>query len=438
MIFGLFGKGRQEDEDEDQEIELVTFQGPLNGADVDLKTNARLAQAALVPAKELVSDGLARRAETIRLEPKGDRAVTTLVVDGIAYPGSRMPKQQGMAVTQMMKLFAGLDIKERAKPQSGGLKGEYQGTPYEISVQTAPMQGGAEKLTIRLRNLKAKLNTPEDLGFSTEVKTAVRDMTAKKQGLVIVCGPPGSGTTTTLFAVARCVDAYLFNIYSMNKESTRDLYNVTQYQTEPGDDLESSIMRMTRAEADVILFDPLRDAETAKTLFKMRERASFIMEMAAKDSAHAIVQINNWVEDPALVSAGLEGVFSQKLIRLLCASCKQAYKPNPKLLAKVGLPPETKVLYRKPVAAEDERGRVIEPEPCDTCGGVGYLGRVAMIEMIGMTDAMRELVAKKPAADEIKELARKEGMQNFHKDGLRLVAEGKTSLEELQRVFKAQ
>lgn len=430
MIFGFF-KGREE-EVEEEEVELVLFQGPLNGKEINLAQNARLAQAGLIPAKEMVTDALARRAEMIRLDPKGDRSSVTLMVDGVPYPGGRMAKQQGAAITQMMKLLAGLDVRLRGRPQSGGLKAEFEGTPYELLVDIAPLQEGAERLTVRARNLKQKLETPEELGFNETIKAKIRELTGKKQGLLLVCGSPNSGTTTTTYGVLRGIDVYLYSIYSIAK-TERLMLNITPFESNPGDDLKTTLGRVLRVEAEVILMDPLRDAETAKTAFEFADRVCIITEFTAKDAANGIAQLAKWVEDPKQVAEGLSGVFSQKLIRLLCTSCRQAYRPNPKLLSKVGLPDDCKVLYRKPVPLEGQP----PVEPCDKCGGIGYYGRASMLELIEMTSSMRELVAGGAAPDAIKAQARKEGMPTLQKDGLRLVAEGRTSLEELQRVFKA-
>ncbi|MBM4077115.1 MAG: secretion system protein E, partial [Planctomycetes bacterium] len=139
--------------------------------------------------------------------------------------------------------------------------------------------------------------------------------------------------------------------------------------------------------------------------------------------------------DRKKASEVIDAVFSQKLIRLLCTECREAFRPNPKMLEKVGLPPETKVLYRKGEPMVDEKTGEEDP-PCEKCDGTGYLGRMAMLEVIVASDAIRKLIANGAPPDQIKAMARSEGCLTFHKDGLRLVAEGRTSLEELQRVFK--
>ncbi len=257
MIFG-FGKRRFEEVDEEEEeIELVRFQGALNGRDANLAANARLAGAGLVPAKELVTDGLLRRAETIRLEPKGERVIVTFMIDGIKYPGGHLPKIQANAITQILKLLSGLDIKQRSKPQAGGLKAEFDAHSYELRVDSRPIQGGSERLMIRTTNLSQELSTPDELGFPESLKQLVRDSTAKKQGLVVICGPPGSGKTTTLFAVLRGIDTFVYHVFPVGDLGSRELRHIGRFDRVQGENLEQTVDRCIRAEADVIYLDPL-------------------------------------------------------------------------------------------------------------------------------------------------------------------------------------
>lgn len=436
MVFGRRSRDDDdEDEDEEEEIDLVTFLGALNGNAVDMASNARLAQAALIPAKELVTDGITRRAELIRVEPKGERSQVTMQVDGIAYSGGKLSKQQTLAITQFMKLIAGLEPKLRGKAQSGGLRAEHQGTPYELHVDVAPIAEGVERLSIRLKNQKLKLNTLEDLGISPKIKELCRELTGKRHGITLVCGPPNSGTTTTLKALLRGLDVYLHAIFSFTKLSIQDIYNITAFEANEGDDLRATLDRIVRAEADIVVVDPIKDAAQLATYLEVSEKTSLITEMSARDCGHCLAKLVELSGNPQAIAEHIEGLFSQKLVRILCSNCKEAFRPNPKLLAQVGLPPETKVLYRKGEPIVDEKTGEEEP-PCEKCGGVGYFGRMAMLEYIVVGDEIKKLILAKAAPDLIKAQARKEGMLTFHKDGLRLVAEGKTSLEELQRIFK--
>jgi type II secretory ATPase GspE/PulE/Tfp pilus assembly ATPase PilB-like protein len=431
----IFGFGSNDDyDDEEEELELVTFQGALNGKKPDVKANGRLMEIGLVPAKEIVSDAMLRRAETVRVETKGSAAVVRLYIDGIAYPGGRLPKQEAHAITQMLKLLAGLNVKQRKARQKGGIKAEFQDTPYQVLVETEPTPAGVERLTIRVRNLKQSVETPDELGFSETMKEKLREMAANRSGVILACGVPGSGTTSTRFGIARSVDAYMYSVYTIGDLESREIPYTTEFEVKEGDDLETTIQRVIRIDADVIFADAMSDAETAKIIFAKQKEIAFISEFAARDTAQGLAKLLEWVGDPQIVVDGLHAIVSQKLLRVLCNDCKQAFRPNPKLLKKVGLPPKTKVLYR-PGQPDPEDP---EDEPCEVCGGLGYFGRAGMFEMLEMTDGMREAILGGADVAAIKSKMREERMPSFQSEGLRLVAEGRTSLDELQRTFKSK
>ncbi|MCA9053381.1 MAG: Flp pilus assembly complex ATPase component TadA [Planctomycetaceae bacterium] len=428
-------RGNDEPEDDEEELEQVLFQGAVNGIDADLKANAKLVQVGLVRAKELVSEAMARRAEMIRVDTKGQAAMAVLFVDGVPYPAGKMPAQAALAITQMLKLLAGLDIKVRDKPQSGGIHAEYSEKKYVVKVDAVPAAGGPERLIVRIEDPKIRLEKPHEIGLNEALRGKIRDYTSEREGVVLAAGPPMSGVSTTAIGIMRSVDAYLYSIFNLADLGGRDLAHVTDFKRNEGENLVQWITRAKRQECDVIFVDPLRDAETTKTIFDEADDRSFVSETAAKDAADAITRVVAWIGDPKIVADRLKLVICQKLIRKLCPECRQAYRPNPKLIAKVGLPPETKVLYRVPRPVENEKGEVEEPDDCPKCGNIGYFGRMALFEAIEMTDEIKKLVVQGADATALKAAARGVGMQGFQKDGLAAVAEGKTSLEELQRVF---
>ncbi|MEX0701335.1 MAG: ATPase, T2SS/T4P/T4SS family [Planctomycetales bacterium] len=427
---------RHDDDEDEEEIELVRFQGALDGREADLKANAKLARMGHGPAKELVTNALSRRAEKLVVEPKGEKgSLVRLFVDGIPYSGGRLSKQHGLVITQMLKLLAGLDVQERRRPQSGGIKAELAGIPYEILVDSRPLGGGFERLILRSRNLKEPRDTPETIGITPELKAKIRELTADKRGVVVACGPPDSGVSTTALGIMRSIDAYMYSVSNLADLHGRKLLNVTDFERDPEDDFDTVLGRLVRVEADVVFLDPIEDPAAARTIFEWQKKLVLISEMKAKDAAHGIVQLCQWAGDPAIVAEGLKAAVSPKLVRLLCTKCRQAYRPHPKILAKTGLPKTTKALYRPPRPGEldEENG---EEAVCERCGGAGYRGRTAIFQVIEMTPAMQKLVVSGGSSAAIREQAAKEGMQTFRSDGLRAVAAGSTSLEELQRVFR--
>ena len=426
---------KQDEEDEEEELEQILFQGALNGQDANLAKNAKLARAGLVPAKEMITDGMLRRAEIIRLDPKGERTLISFIIDGVPYPGGRMPGKRANAITQMIKLLAGLDIQERKRLQTGGIKAEYDDTKYRLDVTSRPVKTGGEQLMIKVTNVKKDINTPDELGFPDVVKEKAKSWGSTRSGFILSVGTPQSGLTKLALGVLRCIDAYVYSMYTVCEGPSPDVMNVSDFEIEEGQDVSSSILRVIRAEGDVVWLDPLKTEEQTKVYNEYIDQITFVTEMQAKDAASGIGQLYKLFGDPKVVAKGLKGIVSQKLIRKLCKKCREAYRPNPKLLKKVGLPPETKVLYRKPRGPQlDEKGE--ELPPCRRCGGIGFIGRTPLFEYIENSEGMQALIAQGAGPIDLKAQAKKEKMLTLQQDGLRLIADGTTSLEELQRAFK--
>ena len=433
-MFGRRNDPEDVDDDEEQEPEfdLVSFRGPLSGEPPDMSAHAAVARVGLGPAREMISDALSRRGEMVRLETRGAAAAVRTYIDGVAYPGGRMPARQAAAITQVLKLLAGLNVKVRDKKQSGGIKAELEGVKYILRIDTEPA-GNAERLTVRAENQKEKLEKPEELGFPPDLKEMIREMAGGTKGCLFVVGPPLSGVTTTTFGVLRSVDSYIYNIYAIGDLGGRDLHTLTDFTPNRGESIDEALVRVIRAEADVIYMDRVDSKEQAERCLKFGEDLSIIAELAAKDLVSGVGLLCKMAGDPALVAERVNGLIQPRLIRKLCGKCKQAFRPNPKLVERVNLPPETDLLYRPPgrdvTEAEDY-------EPCRRCGGVGYLGRTGIFAVLRTTEGVKEILNTKPSASALKQQIRADGMPTFESEGLRLVAEGVTSLEELQRVFQ--
>lgn len=431
MVFGFFKKKEAEPEDDDDDIEPVSFLGPTNGQEVNLKAHAKLVEAGLVRAKDLVTDALAQRADGLKVEPKGQLNTVTIYIDGIPQSGGRLSKAEGLAVTQVMKLVAGLDPKQRTAPQSGGIKAEFESKKYVLMVSSSPVPDG-ERLMIRINDQAIKLENATELGMGEEMRLKLKSLT-NSPGVVLVTGPPGSGVTTTMYGVLRNVDAYIHNVFTMIDSGGRTLFHVSTYDDPvQGENLEGSLTRLARREANCVLVEPIRSAEVAKPVFAKADSLMIISEMTAKDTASAVQALVQQVGDPALVAEHLRAIVQPKLLRRLCQACRLAYRPKPDFLKKLGLPETLKTLYRVPPIPEDAK----DHEPCPKCSDVGYLGRVAMFEMLEVTPAIKEIIAAGADPVALRTQMKKEKATTLQADGLRLVAEGVTALEELQRVFK--
>jgi len=440
VIFG-FGRGRQnteKDDDEEQEEEFVLFQGADNGNNPDLTQHGRLVQAGLLPAKKFISDALAARADMIRLEQKGQIAVSTVYIDSAATAPTKMAALQGSAITQMLKLLAGLDIKVKDRPQAGAIKAEYESKAYELRINTQPIEGGGERLTVRALDPAVKLEKPREMGFSEALIEKIREYSSSKSGLILATGMPFSGVTTLKMGMMRCTDAYLYSIYCL-ADFGREISYVKMFPAQAGDDLAKTMLRASREDADVLTIDPIDDPKNAKAALDFADQCAIVADMHARDAAEAIFRLVK-IGGKELVADRLRIAASQMFVRALCKKCRRAYRPNPTLLSKIGLPPETRVLYRPTIvgmARADDEEDTAPPEFCDDCNGLGYRGKIGLLEVIEMTDGMKKVVLAGGDVKAIKTQARAEKMQTFQSDGLRMVLDGSTSLEELQRAFRS-
>ncbi|MEM1061247.1 MAG: ATPase, T2SS/T4P/T4SS family [Planctomycetota bacterium] len=421
-------KNREEpepEEDDEDDVDYVQFKGPIGGETPDLSKFGKLTQAALIPAKDMVTDAILRRAELLRLETKGSVTAVRIFVDGIGYPGGKMPARQAAAIIQMLKVLAGLPPRSNGQPVSGGLRAELDDVPYELRMKTEPATP-VERLTLRLANTKKVPSKPDDLGISTGLRDQIRAFSRERQKLLVVCGPPMSGLTTSTEGVLASIDFYIQSIFlvaSLQKPNPM----MSTFEAVDDEDLPTTLQRIMRREPDVIYLGEIDGPEKVTAAAAFAEDVAFVAELSARDGLNGISRLIE-MSDAETVANTLGAAVGVKLIRKLCESCRMAFRPNPKMLAKVGLPRETKTLYRAGSPGEDE-------EPCEDCGGTGYLGRIGMFEFISVDDDVCAAIrGGDPAA--IRAAVKAQGGTTFQSEALRLVAEGETALEEVQRTFR--
>ena len=438
---GLFSRNNNDDDDSEEEIEYVLFQGATNGQEANLEENRKLAAAGLPLAKEVVTEALALRAEMFKVEPQGPKALVTFFVDGMKRPGPRLPIQRANALVQMLKLLGGGDVKVRDKPQRCGLNAEYRELPFELAIKTRPtppakgQKAPAEHLTVVFRNTKTNRATPEDIGIPEVVKERVRHYGKSNAGVILVVGSPESGLTTTALCALRCVDSYMYQCYIMGDPGTRTVLNVPVFEPEDGHTLEHTFKRIQRNEGNLVYMVELTDPDVVKDVIQGSMEMTFMSELYARDAADGITKFVELVGNPALAAEQLRMVMSHRLIRKLCPKCKEAFRPNPKLLVQVGLPEDTETLYRKarPPEPDEKTGEL--PEPCRACEGTGFRARAAVFEMIDVSEEMKAVIAGGGDSAAIRKQSKEEKQLSCQKDALRLVLDGATGLDELQRAF---
>ncbi len=231
------------------------------------------------------------------------------------------------------------------------------------------------------------------------------------------------------------MDPYLYAVFNMADVGDKQLINVSDVESEAGLDVEMKLDRVIRKEGDAVYTGKFDDPQVAQLLFDYSDRLCFFGEIESRTPAEAVQKLIEWVGVDKVLSS-LKGVICQKLIRRLCDDCKQAYRPNPRLLKQLGLPPETTVLYRPPSPPdEDDPDAATVEELCADCNGSPYHGRAPAYEFFEMTDPMKEVIAAGGDAAAIRKQMVEEKQTMLQQDALRLVVNGVTSLEELRRVF---
>jgi type II secretory ATPase GspE/PulE/Tfp pilus assembly ATPase PilB-like protein len=381
-------------------------------------------------AKELVYDAILRRATDIHLEPKEDELSVRLRIDGVMYPAEPFDRPTGDAIINIFKVLAAMDITERRKPQDGSFRAEAEGREIDFRVASQGTQVG-EKLSLRILDQGAGIRTLADLGLRKNLLEQVLQITHQPHGMFLSCGPTGAGKSTTLYAALGEIDAYENNIITIEDPIEYRMNNVTQIEinTKAGQTFGGSLRSVLRQDPDIVMIGEIRDSETAKIACQAATTGHMVFSTVhANDTITALFRLIDLGVEPFLLASSISAILGQRLVRKLCDDCKESYSPSADLLQKIGLPADkVDKFYRPP----KQFGGA-----CPTCGGLGYVGRTGVFELLVVNDRIRDLIRENPNMSQIRAEARKAGMLYMREEGLRLVVKGVTSIDELMRVVK--
>ena len=426
-IRGLFNRG---DAAGDRAGPPIVFIGKSQGsskADPDRIARAEESKSYMA-TKELVYDAVLRRATDIHLEPTAEQMSVRYRIDGILHAAEPFDRPTGDAVLNVIKVLAALDISEKRKPQDGSFGAKLEAREIDFRVATSGSKSG-EKMVMRILDNASSVGRIDEIGLRPKLVTEIRELVTQPHGMFLCCGPTGSGKTTTLYACLREIDRFQKNIITVEDPIEYHLDNITQMEinTKGGQTFAGSLRSILRQDPDVIMIGEIRDQETAQISCQAATTGHMVFSTVhANDTVTALFRLIDLGVEPFMIGSALTAVLGQRLVRTLCETCKEPYKPKPEFLKKAGLPADkVDVFFRKPT----------EPEQvCTVCGGTGYLGRTGIFELLIITEPMRELIRENPSQNAIKVEARKNGMIYLREDGLRQVIQGKTSIEELMRV----
>jgi type IV pilus assembly protein PilB len=374
---------------------------------------------------QIISQAIKAGASDIHWEPHRRDVKIRFRVDGLLQDIMAPPKQVQAALISRVKILANLDIAERRLPQDGHIHMKVEGKELDFRVSTLPTVLG-EKIVIRILDAgktKAALNK---IGMPAELLETWERLIEKPYGMIIVTGPTGSGKTTTLYTSLERINTPERNIVSVEDPVEYQIPRVNQVQvnTKAGLTFASGLRSILRQDPDVVLIGEIRDRETAQIAVQASMTGHLVLAtLHTNDAPGAATRLADMGVEPFLVTASLIGVLAQRLVRLICPSCKEAYTPPPDALRRLGLDPDA---HRE---LELYRGR-----GCDGCRTTGYRGRTGVYELMVMNDRLRALVLAGSSADQIRAAAREDGMRTLRDDGVQKVMEGITTVEELLRV----
>ena len=329
------------------------------------------------------------------------------------------------AVLSRIKLLSALDIAEKRLPQDGRWRVQKENQDVDVRVSTLPVQGG-EKAVLRILPFRGMRQNIETLGFSKDALQRYRLLYQKPQGIILICGPTGSGKTTTLYATLAELNRPESNLVSIEDPVELQLAGMNQVQVnaKAGLTFATALRAILRQDPNIIMVGEIRDAETADAAVRAAMTGHLVFStLHTNDAAGAVARLLDLGVPPFLVAASLLGVVAQRLVRLVCQECRQSYQPAEHTAEEMLLKdvPEGKRSFVKGCG-------------CAACGQTGYRGRQAIYEVMPVTSRLRQLIQEKAAAYEIAAAAREEGMHTMSEDGVAKAAAGLTSLSEVVRV----
>jgi len=368
----------------------------------------------------LFSQAMTLQASDIHIEPSSSGSQIRYRVDGILHDFLFLPGKIALVVMTKLKVMADLNTSERRLPQDGSIKIFLNKRMIELRVSTLPTIFG-ESMVLRVLNREAVSLELVRLGMAGPHLDCFRNFLASPHGIILLTGPTGSGKTTTLYAALVELNTVGTKIITTEDPIEYDLDGIMQIEINPeiGLTFASSLRAILRQDPDIILVGEIRDIETAKVSIQAALTGHLVFStLHTRDAPSAIARLMDMGVEPYLIADTLIGVVAQRLIRKICIQCKTASPADP-----------GESLHLKELGLKSDQ--LFSGKGCDACGMTGYRGRVSLYEMMQISQEVREMITAKQPLDRIRNAARRSGMTTLREEGLRLVREGVTTLQEV-------
>ncbi len=413
----------------DGQVEALASQASeqLEGDEEQLE--AALEEAPIVKlVQAIMTQAVGDRASDVHIEPTERDVRVRFRVDGVLHDVMHSPKNIQGGLLSRLKVMADLNIAERRVPQDGRISMRVGGRTLDLRVATLPTVYG-EKIVIRVLDKSQALLRLEDLGFSDDAYKRFSASFNKPYGAILVTGPTGSGKSTTMYATLNILNQEDRNIITVEDPVEYRLAGVNQIQVNPkaGLTFASALRSILRADPDIVLIGEIRDKETATIAIEAALTGHLVLSsLHTNDAASAISRLVEMEVETFLVASAIDCVVAQRLFRVLCERCKEAYKPEHAELVAAGYPewliPEIDTLFH--------------PAGCSACSNTGYRGRAGLYEVMPMTEEIQRLTVDRASADDIRKTGIEQGMMTLRDDGLEKARMGRTSIGEIARVVK--
>ena len=371
----------------------------------------------------LILEALEARASDVHLEAFTDGLRVRYRIDGVLQPAPSPPANLTAAIISRLKIMADLDIAERRLPQDGRIRLRLQDRAVDVRVATAPTLHG-ESVVLRLLDRERGRRSLTDMGMGTQVLATFTEVIGRSHGIVLVTGPTGSGKTTTLYGAIEQLRSGREKILTVEDPVEYELAGVPQVPVneKAGVTFASALRALLRQDPDILLVGEIRDEETAQVATQAALTGHLVLStLHTNDAASAVTRLLDLGVAPYLVSSTVEAVLAQRLVRVLCSACREETRPDARTLQRVG-------------ALDVPLGTVWRAVGCAKCRETGYRGRQGIFELLVMSETLRELTHARANGERLRACAMQEGMQPLRADGLRLVREGVTTLDEILRV----
>lgn len=372
----------------------------------------------------IISEAVKEGASDIHINPEEKMVRIRYRQDGILREASCLPKTLQAAVLSRIKIMSEMNIAIKRSPQDGRFRLKIEGNQIDMRVSSFPAVNG-ENIVMRILDPASIMIGLEDIGFYPDNLSQIKSLIAKPHGIILVTGPTGSGKTTTLYSALTSINSVDKNIITLEDpvEYQLEIIRQAQINVKAGLTFASGLRSILRQDPDIVMVGEIRDKETAEIAIQAAMTGHLVFStLHTNDAPGALTRLVDMGIEPFLISSSVIGILAQRLVRKICPSCKESYKPAEKILRELGI--------------QDLSGKTVfyRGKGCKNCKNRGYKGRLGIFELLTTNERIRDMVLEKASADVIRRAAQEAGMKTLRQDGMLKVLDGTTSIEEVMRV----